>query len=306
MIPYNNQIDTKHNNIISAIFIYLGGFFLLSALDSFFALTWFELNNFFKIILTLGIGIIAYTTSIFLFIRHKSFHFAVMLYIISTIQLIIGLFVLANIFGFLELQSYLLPLESQESLILTITMNTILIFGIITIQQFITYYYLKPNEPIASILLLSFIFLTSYIFHYFSVPIKYSSIISGVLYLTTMHLFTNTVFKKSSPLWNFIGCINLFIGAHILSTELNATFIFYIVCAIALYLSLIQNSLTLLYVSIFTVALYTINITANYFIQLLGWSMTLVLYALSFMIISLIITNIGSIRSTFIKNKENN
>ena len=267
----------KNKSIVSQLLNYLGGIFVFSGLAISTNLIWDDISSAQRVILTFGTGLLVFILGI---IGAKDARFekaATPLFLISALLLPTGLFVL--------LDEYMPHTQIP-------VVAAIFIFATLAAQFGLVFFALRRT---------SLLFFTLLFWHGFITTLLEKlnfdgELIGVVLGISTLSLtigISKTSHQAIAPFWYFISGIVL-LGSFWSLTEGTALDIGYLgLNAFLVYLSITVASRTLLLVSVLGLFFYMGYFANEYFADILGWPVSLILLGIAMMGLSAYAVKLG-------------
>lgn len=258
------SIQSARTETLMKLFAYLGGIFIFSGLSIYIGTFWSTMNVAMKITLTFGTGIVLYLLALILPVYQKKYETMLTpLFLTATLFQTIGLFVAVN--------------EFRDGLDFKI--SSVLIFGVMLIQQLVTFKKIKRASLIFTALFFwcAFLATTLDLVH---ASDKLVGIVVGLSVLFIAYLLDKAFYKAIANFWYFVGAI-LFLNG--LFDALRSTYfevIFFGISGLMLYLSTLIRNRTLLFVSTLSALGYIGYFTSKHFMHSAAWPILLVILGL--------------------------
>lgn len=292
------QHSKSHLNM--QFFSYLGGIFIFAGIATYVGMFWEQLDSFVRVGVTLGPGLLFYLAAVLLewnkmtlgevetsssseiIQKNKSQHKAIIpLFLIAAFLIPTGLFVTLNEFSTGK----------------NWRLASLLVFGILFVQQFITF--LKIKKTTLLFLTLCFGMLTyGFALDLFYVEEKIISFTLGVSLLCIAYGINFTPYRAITPFWYFIGTLAFLCGLFEILRYSYYDIFLIAICAGMIYLSTVQKSKTILIVSTLFLLGYIGYFTHEHFVDSLGWPIALILLGLLFFAIGIWVLRISAKMNT--------
>jgi hypothetical protein len=257
-------VQSARTETLMKLFAYLGGIFIFSGLSIYIGTFWTTMNVAMKITITFGTGIILYLLALILPWYQKKYETMLTpLFLTATLFQTIGLFVAVN--------------EFREGLNLKI--SSVLIFGVMLIQQLITFKKIKRASLIFTSLFFWCAFLATAL-DLVHASDKLVSIVVGLSVLSIAYALDKAFYKAIASFWYFVGAV-LFLNG--LFDALRSTYfevLFAGISGLMLYLSTLIRNRTLLFVSTLSALGYIGYFTSKHFMHSAAWPILLVILGL--------------------------
>lgn len=273
----HSPMPGKGKGLVGRLFNYIGGIFIFSGICVLVSMIWDDIGSAQRVILTFGPGLVAFILGI---VALKDFRFektSTPLFLISALLQPTGIFVF--------LREYL-P-ESGDAML-----AAMLVFGMVTIQQGLAF--LKYRR--SSLLFFTLFFWNSFIgtaMNWMDVPEEIIGVIIGISILSLSWTVGKTAHRAITPLWYFVGGVILlsawwswFEGTWFDLSYLGLN-------ALLVYLSIAAASRTLLFVSVLGLLGYLGYFAEEYFADVVGWPICLIVLGLMMMGLSAYAVKLG-------------
>lgn len=256
--------ESARTETLMKLFAYLGGIFIFSGLSIYIGTFWSTMNVAMKIMLTFGTGIVLYLLALILPGYQKKYETMLTpLFLTATLFQTIGLFVAVS--------------EFKDGL--DFKMASALIFGVMLVQQLLTFKKIKRPSLIFTSLFFWCAFLATAL-DLAHANDKIVGIIVGFSILIIAYKLDKCLYKAIASFWYFVGAI-LFLNS--LFDALRSTYveiIFFGMSGLMLYLSTIIRNRTLLFVSTLSALGYIGYFTSKHFMHSAAWPILLVILGL--------------------------
>jgi len=258
--------STKQSNILKTLFGYMGGIFVFSGIGLLVGMMWGEMSSSQHVIVTLGTGIIAFIIGI---IAHKDERYtkaATPLLLVSGLMQPMGMFVF--------LDEYY-PNGGDPQL------AAILIFAVMVVQQSIAFTILKRPSLLFLVLIFWSGFLDVLMGRLYIIDEQFSGLTIGLSLLLITYSIDKTSSRSIVPFWYFISASLFLVSLWSLLEGSMFDIIYLAVNGFFIYLSIRLASRTLLFVSVIGLMSYLSYFTYEYFANIIGWPIALILMGLA-------------------------
>ena len=273
----HQRTPQRQNTILKTLFGYLGGMFVFAGVALLIGMVWDDMNSLQKVIVTLGTGIVAFVLGILAHKDERLTKAATPLFLVAALMQPTGMFTF--------LAEYI-PTPGDPEL------AALLIFSIMTVQQALTFALLKRTSLIFTSLVFwaGALSLAMDMLHFDGEII---GLITGLSLFLICYNVDKTAHRTITPFWYFIstGLIlcsfwNLVEGSplDIAYLMLNGFFI---------YLSIRLTSRTVLFVSVIGLLSYLSYFTYEYFADIIGWPIALIVMGLAMIGLSTYAVKLG-------------
>jgi uncharacterized membrane protein len=243
------------------LFAYLGSILIFVGIILYSGMFWSHLTSTTRIALILAPGIAVYTLAILLPMVHKSNeNLTTPLYLLAAIFQPVGLFVAVSEFS-----------NAND-----LRLAMFFVFGVMFLQQLVTFWYTKKTALLFLSLFFGSLFITSGL-DLMHANDKTIQVIVGLLIMTLAYFIDKTRFRNIVSFWYFVGSVIFLSG---LFDAIKNTYIegfFFLVGFSLLYLSTIVRNKALLFVSTLSTIAYIAYFTHNHFMHSAAWPMILVM-----------------------------
>lgn len=256
--------EGSRTETLMKLFAYLGGIFIFSGFSIYIGTFWTTMNVAAKIILTFGTGIVLYLLALILPQYQKKYETMLTpLFLTATLFQTIGLFVTVN--------------ELRDGL--NFKWASVLIFGVMLVQQLLTFKKIKRASLIFTSLFFWCAFLATAL-DLVHANDKVVGIIVGLSVLFIAYVLDKAFYKAIASFWYFVGAV-LFLNG--LFDALRSTYfevIFFGISGLMLYFSTLIRNRTLLFVSTLSALGYIGYFTSKHFMHSAAWPILLVILGL--------------------------
>lgn len=273
------KIQSEKNPPINSMLICLGSIFIFTAFFLYLSMSWHNLTTAGRLAFTAGVGVTCYTSAMIL-MNHKRYDILGMAaYVVALILLTQGLLVIC--------EKYFPEWSREYYPAFMFSFSLMLLFQSIT-------FYIKRHELVAIGLVIYSHGLFNAWAEYIHLAWQYKFIVIGGALIAMVYFGRHSVFKRSSPFWNFFGAIVFLTGLVTLLAETKLQFLFFIATAALVYLSIIEHSMGLLFIATTSSIIYIFYLTHEYFVHSLGWPLTLFSFGIVLLTLSYVIMRVKS------------
>ena len=267
----------KNKGIVARLFNYIGGIFVFSGIAILINLLWDDISSAQRVIITFGTGLVAIILGV---VACKDTRFekaSTPLFLVSALLIPIGLFVF--------LDEYM-PERGDP------VTAAILIFGTLAAQYALIFFALNRS----SLLFITLIFWNGFIatvLEKFEIEGEFIGIVLGISMLSLTYAIGKTEHRAIVPFWYFIGGATLLTSywAEFEGTMLDISYLG--LNAFLVYLSIVVASRTLLFVSVLGLFFYMGYFASEYFADVIGWPLSLIVLGLAMMGLSAYALKLG-------------
>ncbi|MFO0389913.1 MAG: DUF2157 domain-containing protein [Alphaproteobacteria bacterium] len=271
LIPAADKSIKSTGSVVTRVFGYLGGIFVLAGIGTYIAMFWPSMNSFTRVLVTFASGFACYILAV-IAAKDKSSHARMVapLLLIAALLQPTGLFV--------AIYEWFNSGSDERYAVL-------FVFGVIGIQQFFTFRALKHWILLFFTIAYGMIF-TGTLMDLVDIPHVYTGLALGISLLCIAYSISKTPFHRTAGLWYFIGSalflFNLFDWVERTPLEI----LYLAATGFMVYLSVLVQSTALLVVGILAMLSYIGYFTAQHFVQSVGWPITLIVIGGLFFAIS--------------------
>lgn len=258
-LPSEYPKNVKNITVIKVMAL-LGGLLIFSGIAVYTHMHWDDIAIPLRVLLTLGVGFISYLAAIAVLRNQNLFNLSTPLFIISALLQPTGLFVF--------LHEYFKHYVTNE-------LTDTIIFVILFLQFLFTYIAYKQQVLLFFTFIFS-IFMFGSFFDWLDINQSLSVMIIGFGLLAATFYTEKTNLNRTAPFWYFIGSV-MFTGGlsyYVYDTAYHITII--MISCLVLYLSILTQSRVLLTISLISVFSYIAYYTNKYFLDSVGWPLTLI------------------------------
>ncbi len=266
----NNLEKQSHHTLLKLTLTYIGGLLIFLGIAVYVGMFWDQMNSATRILATLGIGFVAYILGVIALYDPRYEKASSPLILTSAAIQPTGIFVLFSetFYGFGG------------------HIDGLIVFLLMFIQQFCTF--LAKRKTL--LLFTSIAFATLFIVEFFDfvrLNETYNITLVGLL------LFIAAIFVQHSPYYRiaslgyFFGGSFMMVGLYELLHKEGYWFYLYLIPAFALvYISTLLRSAVILFVGGISAFAFTCYITKKYFVDSIGWPLSLVMLGIILLLIS--------------------
>jgi hypothetical protein len=256
--------ENTRTETLMKLFAYLGGIFIFSGLSIYIGTFWSTMGVATKITLTFGTGIVLYMMALILPQYQKKYETMLTpLFLTSTLFQTIGLFVAVTEFGNG----------------LDFRISTALIFGVMLIQQLVTFKHIKrPSLIFTSLFFWCAFFVTA--LDLMHINDKLTAIILGLSVLFIAYRLDKLHYKALANFWYLIGAMVFLNGLFDALRNTIFEILFFGISGLMLYASTIIRNRILLFVSTLSTLGYIGYFTHKHFMNSTAWPILLVILGL--------------------------
>jgi hypothetical protein len=272
----------KSTTTTSRILAYIGAVFVLCGLGFFLELYWDDMNSAARIILYLGSGLVLLCMALLSLDHSRHAKAATPLFLLAAVFQLGGLLV-----AFDELGTGGDPQHAWLAASLVLLAQTLILF-------------FRFPRSVLLFLVISFALLSlANCFDLLDIDEELNAVIVGFSLLYCSYGLDKTAFRGITPFWYFVGGVAASLGAFELleGTPIHVIYIGF--AALLIYLSTVANSRTLLFVASCAMIAYLGYFTAEYFVDSVGWPLSLMIMGLVLILMS---TAAAKINETYIAN----
>jgi hypothetical protein len=268
---------------ISRILAYIGGVFVLCGLAFFFEIYWDEMNSASRIILYLGSGLVLLVMAVLSLDHDRYAKTATPLFLLAAFFQAGGLLV-----AFDELGTGGDPQHAWLATTLVMLVQMLIIF-------------FRFRRAVLLFLVFTFGLLSlANCFDLLGIDGDLNALIVGASLLFISYGLDKTAFNPMTPFWYFVAGVTVSCGAFELLEETTFHVIYIGFAALLIYLSTIAKSRTLLFVACCAMIGYLGYFSAEYFVDSVGWPLSLMIMGLVLILLS---TAAAKISRTYIANE---
>lgn len=274
-VDEGEEIQKQKIDNTMKIFSYLGGIFIFSGIAVYIGMFWSEMNSAARIIITLGSGIVLYCMALLLDKNNNYQKMITPLFLVSALLIPTGLFV--TLFEFAQGGD--------------IRYARLYIFGIVFLQQILTFSKIRRTVLVFTSLFFAFLFWVS-AFNLFDAADKLINTTLGLSLLCVAYGLNKTEHRALAPLTFLVGGGLFLWGSFDYLQHTYIELLYLLITCLMIYLSAFQKSRTLLFVSTCALLGYISYFTSEHFVNSVGWPITLIALGCIFFAIGVMIVKI--------------
>ncbi len=271
LMPMADKSPKNVGNVVTRVFGYLGGVFVLAGIGTYIAMFWPEMNSFTRVLVTFGSGFACYILGV-IAMKDKTQHSRM----VAPLLLIAALLQPAGLFVAID-EWFNSNTDPHYAVMF--------VFGVIGLQQFFTFRALKHWILLFFTVAYGAIF-TGVLMDLIDIPNVYTGLTLGISLLCVAYTISKTPYHRTAGLWYFIGSalflFNLFDWVERTPLEI----LYLAATGFTVYLSVLVQSTVLLVVGVLAMLSYIGYFTAQHFVQSIGWPITLIVIGGLFFAIS--------------------
>lgn len=256
-----HHVERSQTETMTKLLAYLGGIFIFAGISIYVGTFWPKMSSPTRISIILGTGLILYILAMILPINNKKNEYLITpLFLTSIFFQTCGLFVAI----------YELARD------IDIQLASLLIFGVMFIQQYLSF--LKLHRPV--LLFSSLVFGSAFLataLELLSLSDRIVGIIMGAILMGIAFLLNKSIYRTMSSFWYFVGAIIFLNGLFDLVKNTWFEILFFAAGCGLLYLSTLVRNRTLLLVSTIASLGYIGYFSYKHFINSAAWPIALVL-----------------------------
>lgn len=263
-IETNPVTGEKQVSLLQKVLSYIGGAFIFCGICTYVGIVWDDLDSLSRVIITLGSGFIAFLLGLFTLGDPKFIRASTPLFLIAAALQPTGLFVF--------LHEYMPPSGDLAK-------ASSFVFGFMLIQQSLAFYARQRTSLLFFTLFFFYAFLSAFM-EVVGIEPKPIVLTLGVSGLLVSWAINRTPHKAIAPFYFFFSglAVTGISFDYLDNTPLDILLIG--IVAGMVYLSVQANSRTLLTVSILALLAYLIYFTDEYFKNMVGWPLAMVVIGL--------------------------
>lgn len=254
----------------SELLAYMGGILIFAGIGIYTTMFWQDLSSFARIALTFGSGFSCYCVALGLSLNAKYTKVVHALFLIAALLQTTGLYVFLS-----------------EVFVTTTNVHfaTLFVFGIMFIQQFVTFWSFRLNLLLFMTLFFGMGF-TFTLFDYMAINIDFILVGLGFSLFLITYSLDSMGYKPSIGFWYFIANVMFLGGAYTWLYNKPFEVCFVGLCVFTIYLSTVVKSKAILFTSTLGLLGYIGHYTMIHFVDSIGWPISLILVGISFIILS--------------------
>ncbi len=276
-----NQSETDEKepstSLLQRVMIYIGGAFVFAGLCVYIGMIWDDLDSLSRVILSLGSGFVAFILGLFAMGDQRLDKAATPLFLIAAALEPVGLFVFMDEY---------LPHTGDVAKAATF------VFAFMLIQKFVAF--IATNKT--SLLFFSVFFFFSFLYSLISwidLDAPSSVMTMGASMLMISWGISRTGHKTITSFYYFWGAVMVSLAAFDVVKYSSLDILLIAVAALIIYLSTVAASRTLLTVGVISLLGYLGYFTDEYFKDITGWPVALIIMGLVMIGISVFAVKLG-------------
>ncbi len=267
----------EKGSTIKRFFAFLGGLFVLSGISIYIGQHWVAMNSLSRVVITLGTGIAFFIFAVTASYDKRYEKILAPFFLLAALFETIGMFV--------TIHEYFAYGKDWH-------LAALLVFGTLLIQQVITF--VKYNR--SSLLFLSIAFGALFfanLFDYMHASENYSQITIGLSLVLICYGINETHHRSITPFWYLLGSALFYFGFFSIVQGKIYEPLFLAAAIFGIYLSTFARSRMLLFTGAIALISYIGYFTNKYFTVSIGWPLSLIIFGILLLGISVITLRIG-------------
>ena len=257
-------LEKQPASILSKLFGYIGGIFVFAGIGVFISMYWDDFGSAARVIVTLGVGLVAFLMGLLCLADQKYERAATPLFLISSLLQPTGILVM--------LQEYSSGGDARHGLILMATY--------MLIQQGSAFWAKQRSVLVFSTILFGCIFFAN-LFDIMNVSEKLTGLVIGTSLLFVAYALNQSKHIAIAAFWYFVGSVIQLWSIFDLVKNSALEPIYLGVSALMIFMSTYVRSRTLLLVGTLSMLCYIGYYTAKHFANAVGWPIALVLIGIA-------------------------
>jgi hypothetical protein len=256
-------------SVLSKLFAYIGGIFVFAGIGVFISMYWDDFDSAARVIVTLGVGIVAFIMGVVCLTDKRYEKAATPLFLIASLMQPTGILVM--------LQEYSSGGDARHGLMF--------MSAYMLIQQAATFWAKRRSVLAFSAILFGCIFFAN-LFDIWDMNEKLIGSVVGISILCIAYALQQSRHLAIAPFWYFIGAILLMWSVFDAVQNTPYELIYLGLSALLIFLSTYVRSRTLLLVGTLAMLAYIGYYTAKHFANTLGWPVALVMIGIALIALS--------------------
>ena len=256
-------------SVLSKLFAYIGGIFVFAGIGVFISMYWDDFDSAARVIVTLGVGIVAFIMGVVCLTDKRYEKAATPLFLIASLMQPTGILVM--------LQEYSSGGDARHGLMF--------MSAYMLIQQAATFWAKRRSVLAFSAILFGCIFFAN-LFDIWDMNEKLIGSVVGISLLCIAYALQQSRHLAIAPFWYFIGAILLMWSVFDAVQNTPYELIYLGLSALLIFLSTYVRSRTLLLVGTLAMLAYIGYYTAKHFANTLGWPVALVMIGIALIALS--------------------
>jgi len=261
--------DTRSAGVLSKLFGYIGGIFVFAGVGVFISMYWGDFDSATRVIVTLGIGFVAYVMSILCLNDQRYERAATPLLLMSLILQPMGIFVM--------LDEYASGGDPRH--------GVLFMAAFMLIQQGFTFMAKRLTVMAFAAVLFVTIFLVT-LFDLWKIDSDLIGIVMGISLICIAYALGRSSHLAIAPFWYLVGSLSLLISIFDVVKRSPIEPLYLGASAFVIFLSTAVRSGVLMLVGTLSMLCYIGYFTAEHFANTLGWPIALVIIGIAFIGIS--------------------
>lgn len=259
-----NDKDVNDPSMLQRVMSYIGGAFVFVGICVYVGIVWEDLDSLARVIITLGSGFVAFILGLFAIGDQRFVRASTPLFLIAAGLQPAGLFVFMDEY---------LPSSNNYAL------AAAYVFGFMTVQQAIAFAACKRTSLLFFALFFYYLF-TSALFDLLDVDSKITALALGVSGVAASWIASKTRHEGVSPFYFFCGGVAIAAAAFDYLEDTPYDVLLIGVVALMILVSVLASSRSFLTISIISLLCYLAYYTDEYFKDVVGWPIALVIIGL--------------------------
>ena len=261
--------DRRSAGVLSKLFGYIGGIFVFAGIGVFISMYWGDFDSATRVIVTLGIGFVAYMMSILCLNDQRYERAATPLMLMSLVLQPMGIFVM--------LDEYASGGDPRY--------GVLFMAAFMLIQQSLTFMAKRLTVMAFAAVLFATIFLVT-LFDLWEMDSDLIGIVMGISLICIAYALGRSSHLAIAPFWYLVGSLSLLISIFDVVKRSPIEPLYLGVSAFVIFLSTAVRSGVLMLVGTLSMLCYIGYFTAEHFANTLGWPIALVIIGSAFIGIS--------------------
>lgn len=277
ILEQQESTESHGPSLIQKVMSYIGGVLVFCGICTYVGMEWDKLDSLSRVIITIGPGFVAFLLGLFTLGDKRFVRAATPLFLIGAFLQPAGLFVFMD--------EYLPPSGN-------IAKAASFVFGFMLIQQAIAFYARQRTSLLFFAVFFFYAFLASFM-DMIDVEPRMTALTLGLSGFGVCWAINRSVHHSIAPFFFFFSALGVAAGSFDYLEDTPFDVLLIGVVAGMMYLSVLASSRTLLTVSVMTLLAYLIYYTDEYFKNVVGWPIAMVLIGLIMIGISAYAVKLG-------------
>jgi hypothetical protein len=260
----NPVTEEKQASLLQKVLSYIGGAFVFCGICTYVGMVWADLDSLSRVIITLGSGFVAFLLGLFTLSDAKFIRASTPLFLIAAFLQPSGLFVFMD--------EYLPPSGD-------VAKASCFVFGFMLIQQSIAFLARQRTSLLFFSIFFFYAFMSAFM-QYIGIESNLCALILGLSGLLVCWAVNRTEHKGVTPFFFFFSGLSVALTSYDYLDHTPFDILLFGIVGGMIYLSVLSNSRTLLTVSIISLLGYLAYFTNEYFKDIMGWPIALVVAGL--------------------------